>query len=170
MKKIITAALALAVLFTSCQVEELLDGPTLKGQHVYAGGETKVKVGSWSTETVGNGRIEIDLDKGSFKLTAGSVNTKTELAISFETGFTNAVPEMYSFEQVQATASGDYFRETNSDVYLYSQIWGTGLLGYLQITNLTEDVIEGEYEFVGTDFLEDFKQRTVKGSFSIPKS
>lgn len=170
MKKILLAVLAISALFTSCNVEEILEGPEMKGRHTYTGGETKVKVGSWNTETVGNGRIEIDLDKGSFKLTAGSANTKTELEISFETGFTNNVPGYYSFEQVKPSASGDYWRETSSDIYLYSQIWGTGQIGYLQITTLTEDLIEGEYEFKGTDILEDYKERTVQGRFSIPRS
>ncbi|MBV6440692.1 MAG: hypothetical protein DYG98_12520 [Haliscomenobacteraceae bacterium CHB4] len=170
MKKIITAFFALSLLFASCEkTEELFGEPSLKGKHVYAGGETKVKVGSWSTEKVGNGRIEIDLDAGTFKFTAGSVNTKTELEILFGAGFTNEVPKLYSFEQMQTTASGDYWRDTSSDIFFYSQIWGSGQLGYVQINNLTEDIIEGEYEFKGTDIYEDFKERTVQGSFSIPR-
>lgn len=170
MKKIITSFFALSLLFTSCEkTEDIFGEPNLKGKHVYVGGETKVKVGGWSTEEVGNGRIEIDLDAGSFKFTAGSGNTKTDLEISFNTGFTNETPKSYSFELLQPTAIGGYFRETNSDIYIYTQVWGTGLPGTIQITNLTEDIIEGEYDFDATDISEDFKTRTVKGSFSIPR-
>lgn len=162
-----TVFFTLTLMLGSCK--ELLEGSELKGRHVYVGGETKVKIGSWSTEEVGNGRIEIDFDAGSFKFTAGSVNTKTELEISFGTGFSNETPRVYQFETLNPSAFGDYWRETSSDIYIYSQEWGTGLPGRLEITNLTEDIIEGEYEFDGKDYLEDSKIRTVKGSFSIPK-
>ncbi len=170
MKKVITAFFALSLLFTSCEkVEDIFGEPSLKGKHTYAGGETTVKIGSWSTEKVGNGQIEVDLDAGTFKFTAGSANTKTELEILFGTGFTNDVPKSYSFEQMQTTASGDYWRETTSDIYIYSHIWGTGQIGHVQINNLTEDIIEGEYRFTGTDILQDFKPREVHGTFSIPR-
>jgi hypothetical protein len=170
MKKYFIFLLALTALFTSCEeAEELFGDAELKGKHVYCGGTTKVKVGSWSTETVGNGCVEIDLNAGTFKLTAGSVNTKTELEIIFGKGFTNDAPALYFFNNVDAMAMGDYWRETTTDIYWYSQVWGSGLYGDLEITTLTEDLIEGEFEFKGIDTAEDFKERTVQGSFSIPK-
>jgi hypothetical protein len=169
MKKLLFALFAISFCCISCNTDELFGDGALKGSHTYSGGETKVKIGSWSTETVSNGRVEIDLDAGSFSLTSGSTNTKTDLTISFNQGLKNSVPTTYSFEQIQAYAVGDYWRETSSNFYYYSHEWGTGLVGSLEITTLTEDLIEGEYEFRGNDSLEDFQQRTIKGSFSIPK-
>lgn len=171
MNKFFIFLLALTTVLGSCNlIEDTLEGPSLKGKHKFCGGTTKVRVGSWSTETVGNGCVEIDFDAGTFHLTAGSANTKTELDLYFGKGFTNEAPALYSFNNMNAAASGDYWRDTNSNFYVYSQVWGVGQYGTLEITNLTEDLIEGEYEFQGTDVLEDEKVRTVKGSFSIPRN
>lgn len=160
MKHIIFFAL-FALSFNACKKENF-------GVRTYSGGTTTVKIGTWSTETVGNGKIVLDMDNGIFDFTAGSQNTRTQLYIRFDTLVTDK-PTSYSFEKVQPLAWGDYWRETSSNLYYYSHDWGTGQIGSITIKTLDNDLIEGEYSFTATDVIEDFKTRTVKGTFSIPR-
>lgn len=154
--KLLFPVLALTILLSSCSLFED-DSELIKGKHEYFGGSMKIKVGSTS-ETIGDGSIEADFDKGS--ITVFGIGEKNDVHIVIESGFEGAGKMEFSAVKPTIADGGD----KNFNIYS----WDASRTGSLTVSEVTEDFIKGTYSFSGAEIVTG-QTKTVSGEFSILK-
>lgn len=153
--KLFSLFISTALLLSSCNLFE--DDSALTGQHQYSGGSMKIKVGSTS-ETIGDGDVKVDFDKGSIEILG--IGFKNDVQISIESGFEGAGELDFTAVKPTIADGGD----KNFNVYS----WDASRAGSLNVSEITEDFIKGTYSFSGVEIITG-QTKTVSGEFSIPQ-